>query len=366
LSLAGILILGAGVLLWPWSRPQAALAASDDKPAKDKDADDTKPTIQLEKVKEIVLWNEHNGKHHDSGTQTCNLTLTLEGKTVWERKDVEIPWEENKSANRVIQVPSKKADSLKVEITAWHEKGGGLSEIEVLDKTGTNLGFRGLVKTSADRKAAQGGSTLIDGIYDSPTEETGYWLLPEGQEGWAEITLMPQQIPPPPYEPPQGKVGKKKLSRTPLPADIYISCDNSFDLYVNGQHVLSGHGRRVFERSFSIANADIITVRCNGSSDTQGGFCFLAKFHNGHFLSTMSGWQAYEPADSLFWYAPERAKGATPPVKGTSGWAEKEMKEESGGKPPQIWGAGKTCYLVLVADTKVKHIKMKPGQQRKK
>ncbi|HEY1785606.1 MAG TPA: hypothetical protein VGG30_08665, partial [Pirellulales bacterium] len=107
-AIAGVcLLLGFGVGI-----PTAALAAGD-KPdgaaAKDEamdsdnaDADndageDTTPGFRLERVREIVLWNEHNGQHHDSGADKCTLTLLLGGKTVWEHKDVEVPWDRNKS-----------------------------------------------------------------------------------------------------------------------------------------------------------------------------------------------------------------------------------------------------------------------------
>ncbi len=300
--------------------------------------------------------------------QTCNLSLLLNGDIVWHRDDLEIPWESNKSANRVIDVGNVKADTLRVEITAWHEKGGGLSEIEVLDKTGTNLAIGGKITTSAERSSGDphGAAALTDGNYYSASDETGYWLLPEGQAGWAELPLMPQMIPPPPKLPPPAKVGKKTLSRTPMPAEISVVCDESFEMYINGVHALSGHGQRCISRDISIANGDVITVKCEGTSETKGGFCFLAKFTaSGHHLSTPLGWKVYTPANPVTWFAPERAKGTEPVVKGTSPWAEKDMKQESGKKMPmfQVWGKGKTCYLVLVVDTKVQHIKMKPGRK---
>ena len=49
--------------------------------------EETTPGFRLEKVNEIVVWNEHNGNHHDSGTEKCNIALLLDGKTVWEQRD---------------------------------------------------------------------------------------------------------------------------------------------------------------------------------------------------------------------------------------------------------------------------------------
>lgn len=327
---------------------------------------DVKEGFRLEKVKEIVVWNEHNGKRRDNGTKTCSLTLLLDGKTVWERKDLEIPWEEKKWANRVIEVGNVQADTLRVEITAWNEKGGGLAEIEVLDTAGNNLGFGGKVKTSSERTPVGrlGGAALIDKIYDSPSEEAGYWLLPDGQEGWAEIELVPQQIPPPAKERTPIKIGKKKIAPVAMGAELFVTCEDSFEIYVNGEHILSGHGQRVFSRHFKIANGDVVTARCEGSG-TKGGFCILIRFPSGHFLSTMNGWQVYNPGNPSKWFS--AAKGSAQVAKGTSGWAERLMKDESGLKHPipQIWGTGNTSYLVLVADTKVIKPKMKPGQRKR-
>jgi hypothetical protein len=330
---------------------------------------DDNPGFRLEKIKEIVLWNEHNGKRHDSGTQKCNLILSLDGKVVWQKDDVEIPWEASKSANLVIDIPNLKADKLRVEVTAWNEKSGGLAEIEVLDKSGTNLALGGKVKTSDQRSAGDplGGTALLDGNFDSPNEEAGYWRLPDGKEGWAELELVPQPPPAKPHEPPVAKQGKKVLSRVAMPCQIYVTCDSSFELYINNVHVLSGHGQRCFSRDFKIANGDLIAAKCEGSSDTKGGFCCLIIFTNGHFLSTQSGWSSYTPGNPTTWFSGAGAqnKSLTPATKGTSGWAEKEMISELSKKAPhpQIWGTGKTVYLGLKADTKVKRVKMKPGQK---
>ncbi len=357
--------------------PAKATASADKSNSEKKDSSnadsetksDDMPGYRLEKIKEIVLWNEHNGKRHDSGTQKCNLILSLDGKVVWNKEDLEIPWEPSKSANLVIEIPNVKADKLRVEVTAWNEKSGGLSEIEVLDKAGINLAVGGEIKASDPRSPgdALGGAALVDGNYDSPIEEAGYWLLPEGKEGWAELELVPQPPPAKPYEPPVAKQGKKVLSRVAMPCQIYVTCDSSFELYINNVHVLSGHGQRCFSRDFKIANGDLIAAKCEGSSDTKGGFCCLILFTNGHFLSTQSGWSSYTPANPINWFSPAGAQNAslTPAAKGTSGWAEKEMIGELSKKAPhpQIWGTGKTVYLGLKADTKVKRIKMKPGQK---
>jgi hypothetical protein len=377
-SIAGIglllLLYGSGqptTLVAADSKPATASRDMDESDDDDESAENMDPDHRLERVKEIVLWNEHNGKQHDNGAKACNLTLLLDGKTVWERSDVEVPWEPNKSANVVVPVKNVQADALRVEITAWNEKGGGLSEVEVLDKTGTNLGFGGKVKTSASATpdGLSDGQALIDGNYYSPAVEAGYWLLPKGEAGWAELELVPQKIPPAARERKAAKKGKKQLSRTPMSAELFVACEESFELYINGEHTLSGHGQRVFSRHISIANGDIVAVKCEGTSDTKGGFCIKILFPSGHFLSTWSDWAVFTPSGPYDWFMPDRVKPSGKISKGT-GWAEALLKDDSGKKKtpnPQIWGTGKTVYLTMQADTSIKKKKMvpvKPGQRR--
>ena len=60
-------------------------------------------------------------------------------------EDLEIPWEPDQPTKLVVDVPQIVADSVRVEITAWHGESGGLAEVEVLDKAGKNLAAGALV-----------------------------------------------------------------------------------------------------------------------------------------------------------------------------------------------------------------------------
>ena len=49
------------------SKTSAKKADADDTSSDDASDDDVQPGFRREGVSEIVLWNEHNGKHHDNG-----------------------------------------------------------------------------------------------------------------------------------------------------------------------------------------------------------------------------------------------------------------------------------------------------------
>ena len=67
---------------------------------------------------------------------------------------------------------------------------GGLSEVEVFSGK-KNIARGCQVTASAEHKPGdpRSGNMLTDGITTSAEHEKGYWLLPPGNQGWAEIHL---------------------------------------------------------------------------------------------------------------------------------------------------------------------------------
>ena len=135
-------------------------------------------------------------------------------------------------------------------------------------------------------------------------------------------------------------------------AELSVACEESFDLYINGEHTF-----RATATDFSPAISRSPTATSSPSSakasENKGGFCIKIQFPSGHFLSTWNGWKVYTPADPDNWFVPDRIKPSGAITKGT-GWAEGLMKDETGKKKmpiPQIWGTGKTIYLAMQADT---------------
>ena len=85
------------------------------------------------------------------------------------------------------------ADTVRVEIVRWHGVGGGLSEVEAFSgKENIARGCRVTVSAVWRNWAGDtrfSGAELTDGITTSSNHEVGYWMLPDGQTGWAEIHL---------------------------------------------------------------------------------------------------------------------------------------------------------------------------------
>ncbi|HJT31028.1 MAG TPA: NPCBM/NEW2 domain-containing protein [Pirellulales bacterium] len=134
----------------------------------------------------VVIWNQHNDRHHDRGTLECNLSLVREGQEVWRQDQIALPWSAERDENVSINVPNLRFDRVRVEITKWEQASGGLAEIEVY-RGEANLA-RGCPATAcAQLNSRFTADKLTDGIV------TGYfdsfWLLPDRMPGWAEIDL---------------------------------------------------------------------------------------------------------------------------------------------------------------------------------
>jgi hypothetical protein len=134
----------------------------------------------------IVIWNQNNNGKGDRGTKKVSVSLLVGGREVWSKKFVKIDWDATKEAKVEIPVPTMSSDKLRVEITDTVNGKGGLSEVEFF-RGGRNVAQGGEVKVSAfwENNPKHSGATLADGV------STTFWLLPDNQEGWAEITLKP-------------------------------------------------------------------------------------------------------------------------------------------------------------------------------
>lgn len=133
----------------------------------------------------LVLWNTHNSRWRDRGTRTCDITAEFNGKAVFEKKGLEVPWFRDRDANVAVEILSPGIDSLRVSITAWNGPGsGGLAEIQLFDDRGQNI-----APTFEIEASAAGGEgaprVLLDG--DTAAGSNSRWCLPNGTLGWVEI-----------------------------------------------------------------------------------------------------------------------------------------------------------------------------------
>lgn len=132
----------------------------------------------------IVVWNQNNNAKGDRGTERVNVSLLLGGREVWSKKSIKVDWDPVNQGKVEIPTPSVVADTLRVEITRSVNEKGGLAEVEFY-QGGRNVALGGEVKVSAvwENDPKHVGSMLADGVMST------YWLIPNEQEGWAEIVL---------------------------------------------------------------------------------------------------------------------------------------------------------------------------------
>lgn len=136
----------------------------------------------------IVLWNPFNAGYNDRGTTVANVTLAFRGRTVWAQQGLRLPIAAGKDVATTIEVPAVAFDVLRVDVVAWHHTGAGLSEIQV---------FRGDKNVARVARADASGSyspefpaaSLIDGSTDSSIHKRGYWLAPDREAAWAQLTF---------------------------------------------------------------------------------------------------------------------------------------------------------------------------------
>lgn len=139
-------------------------------------------------ISKIVIWNEHNSFWNNSGTDVCNLILQKSGSEVRRYNDLKIPWVADRDMYLAVPIPRLVADTVRVEIVQRHGNSGGLAEIEVFSGK-ENIARNCPVATSGNADEARSGKSLTDGVTTSGEHQKGYWILPDGQSGWAEIQL---------------------------------------------------------------------------------------------------------------------------------------------------------------------------------
>jgi len=138
----------------------------------------------------LILWNTHNHTHGDRGAKICNVLLSRNGTTVWEKNGFPLAWDPGGNPPTVVDLPPVAFDRVRIDVVEWNGVGGGLAEIEIY-RGGRNIARGAYARTSRvySTTGACGPTMATDGNIDQEADGKGYWLLPTHTPGWIEIDL---------------------------------------------------------------------------------------------------------------------------------------------------------------------------------
>lgn len=142
--------------------------------------------LKLHLADRIVLLNTHNGPNADRGSVSVNVLVMRESTVIWRKSNCALAWSPTEDAPTELALPNLLFTKVRVEVTKWRGLGGGLTEVQVMERE-TNIAKGGRVAASAafDNTFAPGG--VVDGVLTSE-KVGGFWLLPTNQPGWIEVT----------------------------------------------------------------------------------------------------------------------------------------------------------------------------------
>ncbi len=131
-------------------------------------------------------------------------------------------------------------------------------------------------------------------------------------------------------------------------AQIVASCDSGFDMYLNGQLLLSGKRLAVESTTQTLKSGDVITVQ-GSNLRREKGFAATIKFDDGKTIATgqANAWQLYVPSDAANWFDPGGIARVLPAVAG-DGSQHQQVEQQSGVACASIWSNNPfRAYLVL-------------------
>ena len=139
-------------------------------------------------AEKLVVWNQHNGPHNNSGAHSFDAKLYSGKRIVWQKDDVELPWAPGENSFTEVQLPATRFDRLRIDVTPPGGKWAGLAEVQIL-AGGRNLALDCPAAANGIFDAPRRECRVTDGIVRSNAENVGYWLLPQQSPGWVEIDL---------------------------------------------------------------------------------------------------------------------------------------------------------------------------------
>lgn len=137
-------------------------------------------------VDALVVWNTHNSRFRDRGTNRCVISLSSGTKKVWQQA-VTMPWNPDGEAYVVVRVPHVKANTVRVDVESWVKLGAGLAEIEVISG-GRNVAGINLCEVESvwELEPTYRQQTLVDG---NRSGDLGYWISDNSKKTWCAIHL---------------------------------------------------------------------------------------------------------------------------------------------------------------------------------
>lgn len=137
----------------------------------------------------LVIWNQHNGPHNNSGTQSCDVTLYSGDRVASKQDRIELTWAPGADLSVARELPRVPFDRLRVEVAAREGQHAGLAELQILE-AGKNLALDCPTLGSGCFDQRRCEVRVTDGIVSSAAENIGYWIVPLPQTpGWVEIDL---------------------------------------------------------------------------------------------------------------------------------------------------------------------------------
>ncbi|MFP4354566.1 MAG: hypothetical protein ACLFUJ_05520 [Phycisphaerae bacterium] len=136
----------------------------------------------------LVLWNQHNGTHNDRGTLSVNVLLYHKGRLVHRAESIDLQWKAGQDVKNTIALPPRPCDRIRIEVTKFHNVGGGLAEIQLF-RGRDDLAAGQPARASAAYSPIYSAGRVTDGVTSSARGGHGYWLLPDRRTGWVEVDL---------------------------------------------------------------------------------------------------------------------------------------------------------------------------------
>ncbi len=134
-----------------------------------------------------------------------------------------------------------------------------------------------------------------------------------------------------------------------VPGRITASCDDMFELYVNGARILAGHhAGDVPVKDHDFAKGDVIAVKCVNTGGPKG-FTGVIQFQKRRMIVTGGGWRAYTPKDITKEWFDSKNIGQTFPVVPGNSQTRNNVLKACGVGAWEIWSSsGDSCYLLYV------------------